>query len=160
PARRRHGARRRERDVVPLVGEGAARLLRDVRLVAVLGPGRKRLDRPRHGRVRNADGDAPAHPRPRGEQGRRLRHHRRPAAEALTLTTRPANAGRMNGPRTPTLFFALVALGTMGTLACGKVKDPTPKGATLFEWDRATARLYDDSAKDQMGGPHPLAAAK
>jgi hypothetical protein len=60
----------------------------------------------------------------------------------------------MNGPRTLLLLFAL------GALACGKVKDPTPKGATLFEWDRATARLYDESAKDQMGGAHPLAAAK
>ena len=52
-----------------------------------------------------------------------------------------------------------VALLAVAFVACGKVKDPTPKGTVIIEWDRSTAKGYDP--KDQEGGPkHPLVDAK
>jgi len=65
----------------------------------------------------------------------------------------------MNAPRLRTTPLVLV-VALAAIAACGKVKDPTPKGATLFEWDRSTARAYDSAAADGKGGPHTLAAAK
>jgi hypothetical protein len=54
------------------------------------------------------------------------------------------------------LSFLLLTLVIAG---CGKVKDPTPKGACLISWDRSTAKGYDP--QDQDGGPkHPLVDAK
>lgn len=44
--------------------------------------------------------------------------------------------------------------------ACGNVKDPTPKGATLFDWDRSKARLSDSSDATKPGPPHPIATGK
>jgi hypothetical protein len=89
---------------------------------------------------------------------------------ALTRNPSRANAGAMNEPRSPFALAALAALVSLvsvvslgaiagGVVACGKVKDPTPKGATLFEWDRSRARQYDTNAPDKPGPPHPLASA-
>ncbi len=49
------GQRRRQGDLVRLVGARAARLLLDLRLDAVLGPDPQGHDRDRDGRVRHAD---------------------------------------------------------------------------------------------------------
>jgi hypothetical protein len=52
-----------------------------------------------------------------------------------------------------------IAFFSVALVACGKVKDPTPKGTAIIQWDRSTAKGYDP--KDQEGGPkHPLADAK
>lgn len=44
--------------------------------------------------------------------------------------------------------------------ACGKVKDPTPKGTKLIEWDRSAARTHDMSDITKEGPKHPIADAK
>jgi hypothetical protein len=53
---------------------------------------------------------------------------------------------------TSPVFFTLLA-------ACGKVKDPTPKGTVLIEWDRSSAKAYNSKSPDNPT-KHPLADAK
>ncbi len=50
------------------------------------------------------------------------------------------------------VLFALLA-------GCGKVTDPTPKGTTLIEWDRSSAKAYNSNSPDNPT-KHPLADAK
>lgn len=45
-------------------------------------------------------------------------------------------------------------------VACGKVKDPTPKGTVLFDWDRSAAKLHDMNDIAKEGAKHPVADAK
>ncbi|CAA9542167.1 MAG: Gfa-like protein, partial [uncultured Sphingosinicella sp.] len=72
--------RRGQGGLVSVVGKGAARLLRCVRLVALLGPFVQGLDRHRHGRIRHAH----RHAAPRAYlcrgQGRLLRDRGRSGA--------------------------------------------------------------------------------
>jgi hypothetical protein len=42
----------------------------------------------------------------------------------------------------------------------GKVDNPTPKGAVLIDWNRASARLHDLADPSKEGPAHPLAGAK
>jgi hypothetical protein len=62
--------------------------------------------------------------------------------------------------RSPFVPGALALALALGGVACGKVKDPTPKGATLFEWDRSRAKSYDPNDTTKPGPTHPLASAK
>lgn len=57
-----------------------------------------------------------------------------------------------------TWFLALSLLVSVS--ACGKVKDPTPKGTKLIEWDRSSAKLHDTADVTKEGPKHPVADAK
>jgi hypothetical protein len=61
-------------------------------------------------------------------------------------------------PMTTSRTIALASV--LLVAACGNVKDPTPKGTTLFDWDRSRARQHEPGDATKAGPPHPIASAK
>jgi hypothetical protein len=52
-----------------------------------------------------------------------------------------------------------VSIAAAGLAACDKVKEPTPPGAVLFEWDRASAARAVMGKHPHQYPPHPLGTA-
>lgn len=60
----------------------------------------------------------------------------------------------------PILARSALLVGLLALSSCGKVKDPTPKGTVIIDWNHGSAVAFVPGDLQAKGPRHPLADAK